>query len=296
MSYNYYKTFNLFIPITGHCNQHCDFCEVPLFKFKHLSLDDFKATLEKRIKDFNNPTDISINIGGGEPLLNEDLLPIIKFCHKRMLESDNIKKIMLFTNGKRLGDKEFFKKFINFLIEQKILMEFAISTTNFSKDTQLGLKHLFESEYNMCRINIKAVVSKYFVSNIQTWYKNIIPIISTDHNKAFAIRFRFINYKHKAKSQGDKYLTRYHEIMPSLEKHIFLLMQKGIDVQTEFFPWCVWNDKELYRKHQFMPKITYDLEEQNGVFIEACDECPQRSECNGFTRWTVPDKAELLMT
>jgi hypothetical protein len=293
---NKYQTFNLFIPITNECNQHCDFCEVPLFKFKHLTLDDFQRTLDERIQAFHFPSNISINIGGGEPLLNEDLLPIIHYCHERKMNSKDIKGMILFTNGIRLGDSNFFKRFIDFLITKNIAMDFIISTTNFSPDTQRGLQYLFESDYNRCQIHIKVVVSKHFISNIDTWYNNIIPIIGGDHNKFFSLRFRFINFKYKAEMQGDKYLTKYSQIMPDLEKHISLFLEKGIIVQTEFFPWCVWNDKKLYFNHQFMPKIKYDLKEQNGVFIDVCNDCGQKEACNGFTRWTIPDKAELVMS
>lgn len=290
---SYFKTFNMFIPITNQCNQHCNFCEAPLYRFKNMNLEDFKNTMLSKVDEFK-PKNISVNIGGGEPLLNPELLSIIKYCHERRKTSEDIKKITLFTNGKRLGDDVFFNEFINFLIENNIELEFVISTTIFSPETQRGIKNLLESKYYPPNIYIKAVVSKNFVSGIEQWYENLLPMLKANRDKNYSIRFRFINLKYKAKENEELFYTRYNEIMPLMEKHIASLLDQDIVVQTEFFPWCVWSDKDLYYRHSYAPKITYDLEEQNGIFLEKCNVCEKKNECNGFTRWTVPDENELV--
>ncbi len=295
MTKNFFKTFNMFIPITNQCNQHCNFCEAYLDKFRNLSLDDFKSVLQNKIEEFK-PKNISVNLGGGEPLLNEDLLPIIKYCSEQRESNAEIKKITVFTNGKRLGDDDFFRKFTDFLIDNRIKIEFVISTTIFSPETQRGVRNLLESKYFPRKIYIKAVVSKNFIEGIDQWYENLLPILRANRHKQVIIRFRFINLKYKARINEDLFLTRYDEIMPSLEKHVSFLLQQNMMVQTEFFPWCVWNDKDLYYRHQYTPKIIYDLEEQNGVFTEKCRQCVKKEECNGFTRWTLPDEDKLIFS
>jgi|GEM_PF-5758370 len=287
------KTLNMYVPITGRCNQHCDFCEVPLFKFKNLSLEDFKKIFDDNINEFD-ADEILINIGGGETLLNENLCSILKFCQDYKIKNNNVSRITLFTNGKRLSDKEFSNEFFSFLIKNNINLYFVISTTIFSKETQLGIKNLIESDYYPEHLYIKAVVSNKFISQIDTWYNNLLPIITTGHKKKVAVRFRFINLKFLAEKNG--YQSTYKEVMPALEKYIGLLIDNNIFVQSEFFPWCIWNDKKLFDKHQAFPKTSYNQEEQNGVYIEKCNSCFKKDWCNGFTKWTIPDESEMTFS
>ncbi len=71
------------IYLSIRCNLRCSFCSVGniLTKEKQtdMSLDEFKALF--KLPELNKC--LCFNLSGGEPLLNEDLIPIIKFIKKQ---------------------------------------------------------------------------------------------------------------------------------------------------------------------------------------------------------------------
>ena len=94
------------LPVSKHCNVNCASCNMfsPICKPECYRLDEVKRDIEK-LKSIDTKLS-KINITGGEPFLNTELIEIVKVL--RSVYRDT--KIDLYTNGvlmKRLSDEEF---------------------------------------------------------------------------------------------------------------------------------------------------------------------------------------------
>ena len=105
--------------ITEHCNLNCKGCVhfSPLAEKSFLKLSEFKKDI-KMLKKITEGNVEIIHILGGEPLLNPNLIKILKTARKYFKNSE----IKLITNGLLvLSQKElFFKTLFNFKIELSI--------------------------------------------------------------------------------------------------------------------------------------------------------------------------------
>ena len=78
--------------ITSHCNMNCRYCfmESPSGRYGHLNLE----TIKLLIKQFERANVLQVSLTGGEPLLRDDLLEIIK-----ELTAKRIRIVDIATNG-----------------------------------------------------------------------------------------------------------------------------------------------------------------------------------------------------
>lgn len=83
------KYRKIYIEITNICNLNCSFCSKVNRKKEYMSLENFKEILNK-IKDYTDYIYLHVK---GEPLLNQNVIDMIKSC-----EEYNI-KVNLTTNG-----------------------------------------------------------------------------------------------------------------------------------------------------------------------------------------------------
>ena len=83
------KYRKIYIEITNICNLNCSFCSKVNRKKEYMSLNNFKEILNK-IKDYTDYIYLHVK---GEPLLNPNVIDMIKLC-----EEYNI-KVNLTTNG-----------------------------------------------------------------------------------------------------------------------------------------------------------------------------------------------------
>ena len=99
------------IHLADHCNLKCSNCNhfSQIAEEKYLNPDDYENNLKKINKDILNYFDI-LHLIGGEPLLNKDIIKIIKITRKYFY-----KEIRLVTNGILLNkmSDDFYKTIIN---------------------------------------------------------------------------------------------------------------------------------------------------------------------------------------
>lgn len=98
------KVYLPVVPITSSCNLDCPICYTinKNDDAHHLSLDDFRAILEK-LKEDHAELDI-INFTGGEPTLHPQLPELMQMC----LDA-GIQRITISTNGLKLQNEEYVK-------------------------------------------------------------------------------------------------------------------------------------------------------------------------------------------
>lgn len=159
IKYNVLSLKTLGLHITTACNYNCIYCYAERYK-------DNKLSLEKLLSLINEAKALgaeSVNILGGEPLLNKDLEKIIYHINNKRM------RVMLFTNGSLITDSwiKFFKK-INKII---LIIKYDCEQAVYSKHTR--------SDYPVTHIE----------DNIIKLMENKIPVITftvvTKHNLNF---------------------------------------------------------------------------------------------------------------
>ena len=118
-----------FIDVTNHCNMHCPICIATIRRMGY----DYNPPLEYFDKIFAHisqwqPKPV-VQLFGGEPTVREDLFEIIDLVRKHGMRPN------VTTNGLRLADEEYCKKFC----DARIGVRFAFD--GFSADIYEKLRH-----------------------------------------------------------------------------------------------------------------------------------------------------------
>jgi len=142
-----YKPLRLGIFVTGRCNLACSMCLthsplIPNNLFKYQGSQDMSlATFQDILKKFPSALHVSI-IGNGEPLLNLEIFPIIRYAKKKK------KNVTIFSNGLILD------KYIDQLLEHNFdsinVSINAINSDEYQRFTGHG-----PSVFSKCLENLK---------------------------------------------------------------------------------------------------------------------------------------------
>jgi radical SAM protein with 4Fe4S-binding SPASM domain len=89
MNYNNRQLYRVYATLTTKCNLKCKYCYLDENKSKELTTSEWKQIFEK-ISKYGVQW---VQLTGGEPLLREDLLEILKTCNKKF------NKVILATNA-----------------------------------------------------------------------------------------------------------------------------------------------------------------------------------------------------
>lgn len=89
------------VEVTDHCNLECPICIVNNQYANHISLDDFRKTIDTLVR--NEGQLESVALSGGEPTSHPRILELIDIANR-----DEIGRVVVITNGLRLGkDRQF---------------------------------------------------------------------------------------------------------------------------------------------------------------------------------------------
>lgn len=222
IKHNVLSLKTLGLHITTSCNYNCIYCYADGYKKNN------KLSLEKTLSIIDEAKVLgaeSINILGGEPLLNKDLDRIIYHINNKHM------RVMLFTNGSLITDSwiKFFRK-INKII---LIIKYDYDETIYSKHTR--------SNYSLIHIE----------ENIIKLIKNKIPVVTfavvTKHNLNFI----------------DDILSRSVKLgaYPKLHQYIPIVTKPSqINQELEISP-LEWNSvlKRISYVYQPLEKLIYAL-------------------------------------
>lgn len=90
---------NLYIQLNSACNGSCNFCEYYKEQSHKFNIEKLKFIIEELNKNINIG---KLNITGGEPTLNLDLLDNVINCLINEIDINNIPELILNTNGYNL--------------------------------------------------------------------------------------------------------------------------------------------------------------------------------------------------
>jgi MoaA/NifB/PqqE/SkfB family radical SAM enzyme len=174
----------LTIDINGKCNIDCEFC--------YQDLDGSELTLQQITDDVkNNPHASVVNIGGGEPLIHKDIVPIIKLLY------DNKKKTHISTNATIIP-----KGMLTLDDEIRDNTSIQVSINAATRDTYQAVtgKDMFDKVFH----NVELLKPRYTTSLSAVIYRKnfheIEQIISLGEKLELPVRFGLAFPKGKGKN------------------------------------------------------------------------------------------------
>lgn len=149
--------------ITSRCNMGCKFCFSNWRDGKkELTTDEVKETI-KKLKNYGLE---AINFTGGDPLLRDDLIEILKYCKELLLTT------IISTNGILLPKCKEVLKYLDFInlpldsIDKDIHNEMRPNVMTNHHEFIISLINQINIEYPNIKIKINTIVSKKNINSI----------------------------------------------------------------------------------------------------------------------------------
>ena len=204
--------------LENECNLNCEFCfwskrykDIPVVK-KRLIVDQI---IESGIK--------KITISGGEPLLNKDLITVLKYIHQNKLES------VIHTNGLKLTKSKIqeIKGFVN---------RISLSIPSI-KEWQHNLQVIENLNKENIKVSVKTLVSKenqnevvligQNLSKMQIEYWSLLEFKPIDRglfkkNKFYLKKIEFRKIVRECKNKFPNMKIRTRSLASQIEKYCFI--------------------------------------------------------------------------
>lgn len=268
------------IATTPLCNSNCIMCpasDKERQQRNSITLEQIDIVLKHMPKNLWHFT-----ITGGEPtLVGEDSFIHILSSVKKELP---YAKILLLTNGRTFGDKEFFARFVS---EKPENMRVAIpihgsTSEKHDRITQAPgsfiqtLRAIANLLYAKVELEIRIVVSKANcddITNIAELVTKLFPSVSVVHFVGLEMRGNCV-------AHPEQVLISYQDAFAKSKNAIKLLIRNGIDVGLYNFPYCMIDNK-------YWPIAQKSISAYKSMFYEECADCRLRSECCGIFNATM---------
>ena len=263
------------IATTSLCNSNCIMCPASDRERKqenNITLDQIDTVLRHMPKDLWHFT-----ITGGEPTLvgEENFIHILSSVKKELPHT----KILLLTNGRTFGDKEFFDKFI---IEKpdKIRVAIPLHASTPEKHDYITqapgsfiqtLRAITNLLHAKVELEIRIVVSKLNCNDITNIAKLIIKLFPS----VAVVHFVGLEMRGNCVVHPDKVLISYQDAFIKSKDAIKLLIRNGIDVGLYNFPYCMIDKK-------YWPIAQKSISAYKSMFYDECNNCTLRDECCGI--------------
>ncbi|GEM_PF-2996310 len=219
---------------TFNCNNNCRHCLVSEEAKKNsLSLEQAKSMVSKysRVYPF-------VHIGGGEPTLFKGLIELIRFC------KDLDKRIILFSNCKRMAEPDFAKKIAaSGLNKVTVPLHAADAKTHdyitrrpgSFKETLLGIKNL--KKFGMKNIQAIVVVHKKNYRQLKKIAEFLVRI------KVDSVSLESLIYCGRTSDNLNSLKIKVSKTAKLIEKFFDILIDAGIPFCTTSLPLCLFNKR-----------------------------------------------------
>ncbi|MBD3203499.1 radical SAM protein [Candidatus Woesearchaeota archaeon] len=257
--------------VNYRCNNNCVMCinNQPDLR-DEISFDEIKKRFSTLDKNINY-----CFITGGEPTLRKDFIEMMEFLR------NNFKgKIHLLTNARMFYYDDFFKKFDNLNINDKI--NFGIPLYGHNKDvfesisrspgsfkqSVKGTKRLLEKGYN---VEIRTIIHKLNYKHLTKVGKFILK----EFPQVMHLFFGTMEFTGNGLKNKDILFVSYDKIKPYVQKTADLLEAK-IEFTFNQFPLC-----KLSKKYwKYADHCTIVPEEH--IYLKICENCRVKDKCSGI--------------
>lgn len=263
------------IATTAICNSNCIMCPASDGE-RHQNNAPTIQQLEEVIRHM--PRDLwHFTVTGGEPTLigEDEFIDFIKYIDERLPSA----KLLLLTNGRTLGDKEFFRKFATIMPQNmRIAIPIHGSTSEKHdritravgsfKQTMRGITNLLNIQ---AEVEIRIVISKLNCEDILNIAKLIVdsfPNITIVHFVGLEMRGNCVVYPNEV-------LISYQEAFVKSKPAINYLIRHGVDVALYNFPYCMI-------EKGYWPIAQKSISPYKSMFYNECNNCKLKEECCGI--------------
>ena len=263
------------IATTAVCNSNCIMCpasEGERQPKNHLKTEHIDALLRHMPKDLWHFT-----ITGGEPTLvgEDNFIHILSSVKKELPYT----KILLLTNGRTLGDKDFCNRFVEEM-PKNIRVAIPIHGSTPEKHDYItqapgSFVQTLRAITNLLRakveLEIRIVVSKLNcddITNIANIIMKLFPSVTVVHFVGLEMRGNCVVYP-------EKVLISYQEAFDKSKEAIKVLIKNGIDVALYNFPYCMIDKK-------YWPIAQKSISAYKSMFYDECTDCKLKNECCGI--------------
>lgn len=263
------------IATTSLCNSNCIMCPASdreRQQESNITLEQIDTVLKHMPKDLWHFT-----VTGGEPTLigEENFIHVLSSVKKELPHT----KILLLTNGRTLGDKEFFNRFI---AEKPENLRVAIPIHGSTPEkhdyiTQAPgsfvqtLRAITNLLHAKVELEIRIVVSKLNCDDIT----NIAKLIAKLFPSVTVVHFVGLEMRGNCVIHTDQVLISYQDAFIKSKDAIKLLIRNGIDVGLYNFPYCMI-DKKYWTIAQ------KSISAYKSMFYDECTNCKLKDECCGI--------------
>lgn len=268
------------IATTCACNSNCIMCPASEMERKQVNstkLENIFTVLKHMPRDLWYFT-----ITGGEPTLigEENFIKVLESVKENL----PLTKILLLTNGRTLGDKSFYERFVKSKPE-RLRVAIPIHGSTAEKhdyitqakgsyiQTLRGIANLLNSGVEL---EIRIVVSKLNsddITEISKMIANVFPSVTV-------VNFVGLEMRGNCVANSDEVLISYQDAFKSSTEGIDLLVRKGINVGLYNFPHCMIDKK-------YWPIAQKSISAYKSMFYNECEQCELKNECCGIFTATM---------
>lgn len=234
------------IKVGFSCNNHCKFCVQGNKRdiLKDKTTGEIKSILKACLREGIE----GVVFTGGEPMLREDILELVKFA-----KSSGFVSIQIQTNGRMFAYEEVCRSMIKAGVN-----EFGPSlhgNTASLHDSLTCAKGSFAQTTKGIR-NLRALGQRVMTNTVitQSNFKKIPGIarllVSLDVSQ---FQFAFIHISGTAKLNTRKIVARKKDVMPYVYKGLEIGLKAGKMVMTEAIPYCLMKGYEKYIAERIIP-------------------------------------------
>ncbi len=272
------------LELTQRCNHRCFFCYCPWEYDKNYKNIELSTTnWFDIIKTYVNNGVKQVTFTGGEPLMRNDLLELVKFAFKQGL------RVGIITNGRLVDDD-----FLNELIKYNVLLSISVPGINtFKEHTGVdNVEHVLEIFKKCKKIGLKSVANITVTKkNLPELFINLsLPLIN---GAGYILLNRFMPGGRGMHNK--EFLLSNDEINEALDiaEEVLKLAGKTGHVGTEL-PRCILKNPDKYT-HIHVSTLcgavkTFFVTDPSG-YIKPCNHSPER-----ICKWNELEKLKESVT
>lgn len=259
------------------CNLYCKYCHNPP-QFEKRDLSDIVKLVKKE-----SPDAVSLE-GQGEPLINNDILKIIKEIKKL-----GVKHIMISTNGLALSDIKLAR-----MLKDEVEF-FVINFPSHIKDVYNSLTRSVKYELivkaldNLKNLDILYKVRLFHIITTENYKDlgNLVDWVKRHYSGIFLLNFCFVRNKGRVREYPRDIMPRYSDVSKYLKLALARSKLYGIKAITQNIPLCAIENFEgfafeFHRWKRGDPVFERGVEKP--LNIEVCRRCSVNKACCGARR------------
>lgn len=281
------------------CNQNCPFCPQPPYRVVQSSMIDLSTgEIKNKILRGKKQGFEEVSFSGGEPLLRDDILEIIRFA-----KNSDFKKIGITTNGIMLENKRFVE---NLLDEGLTNISISIYGHNSRLHDRIVNKKGAFSAIGRGIKNIKGISNKKGIP-VEI---SIITLITKENIKYLKDIFNFgsslgiknyiiqpFTYSKTNINKIEKYFTPLDEIIEALKDAAQILKKNNCRLKLYNLPCCLFVDlNEVVDRENYKIKVFkgWENKERKKIFegkffkTKDCENC--EIFCSGIRMEFYPEE------